>query len=237
MGQCACSSEHRNKDKFGGHGCVFSDDSMLLQAIQRLEETWTKLHEDKERQHKANNKESDASMKHLSQDHEKPSDLLPGNQNKNDSIKCIGSISLARQKFVAVNGGPPQMLPVNKETAMMLKDLDIKALEEECQELKTRLGAIKEGMEGQRSSDVEELLRQSQKELLWLQRQLSFISERSSLYMFSQDKIVEIDPRVLAGRLQDLRLTRTILCPGTDTHSKCIRRHCLPLLPACNMTQ
>ncbi|KAK6476510.1 hypothetical protein HHUSO_G22924 [Huso huso] len=189
MGQCACSSEHRNKNKFGGHGCVFSDDSMLLQAIQRLEETWTKLHEDKERQHKANNKESDASMKHLSQDHEKPSDLLPGNQNKNDSIKCTGSISLARQKFVAVNGGPPQMLPVNKETAMMLKDLDIKALEEECQELKTRLGAIKEGMEGQRSSDVEELLRQSQKELLWLQRQLSFISERSSLYMFCQDKV------------------------------------------------
>lgn len=62
---------------------------------------------------------------------------------QNDSSKCTGSISLARQKFVAVNGGPPQMLPVNKETAMMLKDLDIKALEEECQELKTRLGAIK----------------------------------------------------------------------------------------------
>ncbi|KAK1142007.1 hypothetical protein AOXY_G37016 [Acipenser oxyrinchus oxyrinchus] len=143
MGQCACSSEHRNKDKFGGHGCVFSDDSMLLQAIQRLEETWTKLHEDKERQHKANNKESDASMKHLSQDHEKPSDLLPGNQNKNDSIKCTGSISVPRQKFVAVNGAPPQTLSVNKETAMMLKDQDIKALEEECQELKTRLGAIK----------------------------------------------------------------------------------------------
>ncbi|XP_058850592.1 RIMS-binding protein 2-like isoform X2 [Acipenser ruthenus] len=86
------------------------------------------------------------------------------------------------------------MLPVNKETAMMLKDLDIKALEEECQELKTRLGAIKEGMEDQRSGDVEELLRQSQKELLWLQRQLSFISERSSLYMFSQDKQLRNEP-------------------------------------------
>ncbi|XP_030438786.1 RIMS-binding protein 2 isoform X3 [Gopherus evgoodei] len=57
-----------------------------------------------------------------------------------------------------------------------IKDLEIRLLQVECEELKNRLGCLREGLMGQKPSDMEELLKQSQKELLWLQRQLSFIA-------------------------------------------------------------
>ncbi|CAM2103082.1 unnamed protein product [Caretta caretta] len=57
-----------------------------------------------------------------------------------------------------------------------IKDLEIRLLQVECEELKNRLGCLREGLMGEKPSDMEELLKQSQKELLWLQRQLSFIS-------------------------------------------------------------
>uniref|UniRef100_A0A452GQF4 RIMS-binding protein 2 n=1 Tax=Gopherus agassizii TaxID=38772 RepID=A0A452GQF4_9SAUR len=57
-----------------------------------------------------------------------------------------------------------------------IKDLEIRLLQVECEELKNRLGCLREGLMGRKPSDMEELLKQSQKELLWLQRQLSFIA-------------------------------------------------------------
>ena len=42
---------------------------------------------------------------------------------------------------------------------------------------------------GQRSVDVEELLRQSQGELLWIQRQLSIISARNARHTRAKDRV------------------------------------------------
>ncbi|XP_053135058.1 RIMS-binding protein 2 isoform X13 [Hemicordylus capensis] len=69
-----------------------------------------------------------------------------------------------------------------------LKDLEVCLLQIECEELRNRLGCLREGLMGQKPSDVEELMKQSQKELLWLQRQLSFFPAGTPGYILSASK-------------------------------------------------
>uniref|UniRef100_A0A8C5Q547 RIMS-binding protein 2 n=1 Tax=Leptobrachium leishanense TaxID=445787 RepID=A0A8C5Q547_9ANUR len=90
-----------------------------------------------------------------------------------------------KQTMRSVNGGPghPQCPIKDSE-----REVEIRLLQAECDELRTRLGCLKEGLMGQKPSDVEHLLKQSQKELLWLQRQLSFISSGSAACILSADK-------------------------------------------------
>ncbi|XP_027636588.2 RIMS-binding protein 2 isoform X3 [Falco peregrinus] len=74
-----------------------------------------------------------------------------------------------------VNVKAQHLQNINKQSKS-IKDLEIQLLQVECKELKNQLGCLREGLMGQKPDDAEKLLKQSQKELLWLQRQLSFIS-------------------------------------------------------------
>ncbi|KAM9526660.1 RIMS-binding protein 2 isoform 7-T7 [Guaruba guarouba] len=69
-----------------------------------------------------------------------------------------------------------------------IKDLEIQLLQVECEELKNQLGCLREGLMGQKPGDMEQLLKQSQKELLWLQRQLSFISAGGPVCVLAASK-------------------------------------------------
>lgn len=51
---------------------------------------------------------------------------------------------------------------------------------------------MQEGLMGQKPGDMEELLKQSQKELLWLQRQLSFISAGGSVCVLAASKVSSV---------------------------------------------
>ncbi|XP_056389417.1 RIMS-binding protein 2 isoform X16 [Hyla sarda] len=86
----------------------------------------------------------------------------------------------------SVNGGPAHLPCPSKESD---REVEIRLLQVECDELRTRLGCLKEGLMGQKPSDVEHLLKQSQKELLWLQRQLSFISNGGPPCILSTNKL------------------------------------------------
>ncbi|XP_063310431.1 RIMS-binding protein 2 isoform X14 [Pelobates fuscus] len=90
-----------------------------------------------------------------------------------------------KQTMRSVNGGPGHPQCPSKDSE---REVEIRLLQAECDELRTRLGGLKEGLVGQKPSDVEHLLKQSQKELLWLQRQLSFISNGGSGCLLSPDK-------------------------------------------------
>lgn len=48
---------------------------------------------------------------------------------------------------------------------------------------------MQEGLMGQKPGDMEKLLKQSQKEVLWLQRQLSFISTGGPVYVLAASKV------------------------------------------------
>nr|XP_025951095.1 RIMS-binding protein 2 isoform X1 [Dromaius novaehollandiae] len=81
-----------------------------------------------------------------------------------------------------------QHLPNVNKQSQSIKDLEIQLLQVECEGLKNRLGCLREGLMGQKPSDTEELLKQSQKELLWLQRQLSFISSGGPMCVLAASK-------------------------------------------------
>ncbi|XP_078524140.1 RIMS-binding protein 2 [Lissotriton helveticus] len=92
-----------------------------------------------------------------------------------------------------INGEAPQHPDMGTEPPSG-KDAEIRLLQAECEELRNRLEGLREGLTGQRPSDVEHLLKQSQKELLWLQRQLSFISPGAPKNIFSSNKIRDGNP-------------------------------------------
>nr|XP_020644530.1 RIMS-binding protein 2 [Pogona vitticeps] len=71
--------------------------------------------------------------------------------------------------------GPAGTIPdVSRPPSPGFKDLDL--LQAECDELRNRLRCLRESLMGRKPRDVESWMKQSQKELLWLQRQVSSLS-------------------------------------------------------------
>ncbi|XP_040457786.1 RIMS-binding protein 2 isoform X3 [Falco naumanni] len=105
-----------------------------------------------------------------------PSTSLTLSSNNSAVItKTITRTLPLKQKMHFVNVKAQHLQNINKQSKS-IKDLEIQLLQVECKELKNQLGCLREGLMGQKRDDAEKLLKQSQKELLWLQRQLSFIS-------------------------------------------------------------
>ncbi|XP_056198780.1 RIMS-binding protein 2 isoform X1 [Falco biarmicus] len=105
-----------------------------------------------------------------------PSTSLTLSSNNSAVItKTITRTLPLKQKMHFVNVKAQHLQNINKQSKS-IKDLEIQLLQVECKELKNQLGCLREGLMGQKPDDAEKLLKQSQKELLWLQRQLSFIS-------------------------------------------------------------
>uniref|UniRef100_A0A8V0ZLX3 RIMS-binding protein 2 n=1 Tax=Gallus gallus TaxID=9031 RepID=A0A8V0ZLX3_CHICK len=86
-----------------------------------------------------------------------------------------------------VNAKAHHLQNINKQSKR-IKDVEIQMLQVEREELKNQLGCLREGLMGQKPGNTEELLKQSQKELLWLQRQLSLISTGSSMCVLAANK-------------------------------------------------
>ncbi|KAG9487595.1 hypothetical protein GDO78_007427 [Eleutherodactylus coqui] len=107
-----------------------------------------------------------------------------GGQKK--SSTALAKKPPTRDIMRSVNGGPAHSPCPSKESE---REVEIRLLQVECDELRTRLGCLKEGLMGQKPSDVEHLLKQSQKELLWLQRQLSYISNGGPPCILSPNKL------------------------------------------------
>ncbi|XP_042721326.1 RIMS-binding protein 2 isoform X2 [Lagopus leucura] len=112
--------------------------------------------------------------------------MLPSNSSA-VITKTITRAFPLKQKMHLVNGKAHHLQNINKQSKST-KDLEIQVLQMECEELKNRLGCLREGLMGQKLSNTEELLKQSQKELLWLQRQLSLISTGSPTCVLAASK-------------------------------------------------
>ncbi|XP_074777650.1 uncharacterized protein LOC141967594 [Athene noctua] len=100
-----------------------------------------------------------------------------------------------KQKMQFVNVKAQHLQNTNKQSKS-IKDLEIQLLQVECEDLKHQLGCLREGLMGQKPGDTEELLKQSQKELLWLQRQLSFISTGGPVCVLAASKENELKDAV-----------------------------------------
>ncbi|XP_043910787.1 peripheral-type benzodiazepine receptor-associated protein 1-like [Protopterus annectens] len=75
---------------------------------------------------------------------------------------------------------------------MLAKDKEISALKEECRELQAKIGSEKNHVDWQSWSNFERLLRESQKEVLRLQRQLAVAALKMSSNGNSQEKECEL---------------------------------------------
>ncbi|XP_068510383.1 RIMS-binding protein 2 isoform X1 [Anas acuta] len=117
-----------------------------------------------------------------------PSTSLALSSNNTTVItKTITRTFPLKQKMHLVNVKAQHLQNINKQSES-IKDLEIQMLQVECEELKNQLGCLREGLMGLKPGDMEELLKQSQKELLWLQRQLSFISAGGSVCVLAASK-------------------------------------------------
>ncbi|XP_053327668.1 RIMS-binding protein 2 isoform X12 [Spea bombifrons] len=116
---------------------------------------------------------------------EKPNATTTAKIKNKSSSTTTAKKPPSKQTMRSVNGGPGHLPCPSKDSE---REMEIRLLQMECDELRTRLGCLKEGLMGQKPSDVEQLLKQSQKELLWLQRQLSFISNGGPGCIMSPDK-------------------------------------------------
>ncbi|XP_060125703.1 RIMS-binding protein 2 isoform X6 [Zootoca vivipara] len=94
-----------------------------------------------------------------------------------------------KKKMDLVHKQGPKMQNIADQSCSGFKDdLEIRLLQAECEELRNKLGCLREGLTGQKPSDVEELMKKSQMELLWLQRQLSFLSTGAPAYILPSGK-------------------------------------------------
>ncbi|XP_040203394.1 RIMS-binding protein 2 isoform X10 [Rana temporaria] len=125
-------------------------------------------------------------QKTTSKESEKPNVAkFTKNKDKTKVSTAVTKKPSTKETMRSVNGGPAHIPCPSKESE---REIEVRLLQMECDELRTRLGCLKEGLMGQKPSDIEHLLKQSQKELLWLQRQLSFISSGGPPCILSTNK-------------------------------------------------
>ncbi|XP_057270895.1 RIMS-binding protein 2 isoform X2 [Pezoporus wallicus] len=117
-----------------------------------------------------------------------PSTSLTLSSNNTAVITKTITKTLPLQQKMHFGNVKAQHLQNINEQPESIKDLEIQLLQVECEELKNQLGCLREGLMGQKPGDMEQLLKQSQKELLWLQRQLSFISAGGPLCVLAASK-------------------------------------------------
>ncbi|XP_029475766.1 RIMS-binding protein 2 isoform X5 [Rhinatrema bivittatum] len=181
-------------EKTSDHDYILRECSTISQPVAKVENRSSKQQDEKGKLPKRDSSDTPKKETNHRSDTKitrKPLALKLSKKNKpenNFPPVAATKRSPAKQRMRSVNGGPAQFQGTDKELTTV-KDMEIKLLQVECEELKNRLCCLKEGLMGQRPSDVEQLLKQSQKELLWLQRQLSFISAGGPACILSPGKL------------------------------------------------
>ncbi|XP_069727340.1 uncharacterized protein [Phaenicophaeus curvirostris] len=188
------------------HGYSVVDSPKANQSLSKVDKPLTKEQEEDKVSKKGNKKvkqtsekpphcrsEGRSKQKSSSLTVKKKKDVSPSTSltlsSNNTAVitKTITRTLPLKQKMHCVNVKAQDLQNINKQSKS-IKDLEIQLLQVECEELKIQLGCLREGLMGQKPGNVEELLKQSQKELLWLQRQLSFISAGGPAYVLAASK-------------------------------------------------
>ncbi|XP_054075287.1 RIMS-binding protein 2 isoform X5 [Rissa tridactyla] len=188
------------------HGCSVLDSPKANQSFSKVDKPLTKEQEEDKVSKKGNRKAKQPSEKPPHRRAEgrskqrgssitvkkskavNPSTSLMLSSNNTAVItKTITRTLPLKQKMHFVNVKAQHLQNINKQSKS-IKDLEIQLLQSECEELKNQLGCLREGLMRQKPGDTEELLKQSQKELLWLQRQLSFISTGGPVCVLAASK-------------------------------------------------
>ncbi|XP_018099667.2 RIMS-binding protein 2 isoform X11 [Xenopus laevis] len=189
MGQGTYHSEQIRKEKRNDHGITLQES---LQPDTKAEKANSTREKEKKRPQKPESSKVGERASKLQGPRAPTKNTEKANapaSTKTKQKKISSTLSdkrpATKKTMRSVNGGPWHPPCPSKDSE---REVEIRLLQVECDELRNRLGCLKEGLMGQKPSDVEQLLRQSQKELLWLQRQLSFISNGGPACILSPNK-------------------------------------------------
>ncbi|XP_042564494.1 peripheral-type benzodiazepine receptor-associated protein 1 isoform X2 [Clupea harengus] len=188
-----CSEEDMNGMDYG---FLVRQNSELLRALDDLEKTCATLKEENSLLRKSSSPETEEKVKRL---RKKNTELAVIAKRLEDRARKLqeANLKVVNSPFPVKAGAVEQYkrafarqrardLAQHADT-LLYKDKEIAALQQECRELQTGLGQGK-GVQGPFAvADFERLLRESQKEVLRLQRQLSVSSAREASHTVAPD--------------------------------------------------
>ncbi|XP_069817084.1 RIMS-binding protein 2 isoform X10 [Dendropsophus ebraccatus] len=186
MGQGTYHTEEAKKGKSNDHAVTPQEDLHTDTKAEKPRRDKEKKKLQKPASSKVASTAKQPNQKNNSKDSEKTNAAKVTKSKPKKTSTTLAKKPATRDIMRSVNGGPAHSAYPSKESE---REVEIRLLQVECDELRTRLGCLKEGLMGQKPSDVEHLLKQSQKELLWLQRQLSFISNGGPPCILSPNKL------------------------------------------------
>ncbi|XP_067350296.1 peripheral-type benzodiazepine receptor-associated protein 1-like isoform X4 [Channa argus] len=177
----------RNMENGTDYGFLVRQNSELLRALDELEKTCTTLREENVLLRKSSAPETEEKVRRLRRKNTELAVLAKRLEERarklqEANLKVVNSPSLMRPGSVeqckrAFARQRARDLAQHADT-LLSKDKEIASLQQECRELEARLGTIKGSPDPSGRVEIEKLLRESQKEVLRLQRQLSVTSLR-----------------------------------------------------------
>ncbi|XP_041949411.1 peripheral-type benzodiazepine receptor-associated protein 1 [Alosa sapidissima] len=185
-----CSEENMEDMNGMDYGFLVRQNSELLRALDDMEKTCATLREENSLLRKSSSPETEEKVKRL---RKKNTELAVIAKRLEDRARKLqeANLKVVNSPFPVKAGAVEQYKrafarqrarDLAQHADMLLsKDKEIAALQQECRELQTGIGQGGKGVQGPCAvADFERLLRESQKEVLRLQRQLSVSAAREA---------------------------------------------------------
>nr|XP_046266138.1 RIMS-binding protein 2 isoform X3 [Scatophagus argus] len=177
----------RNMENGTEYGLLVRQNSELLRALDELEKTCATLREENGLLRKSSAPETEEKVRRLRRKNTELAVLAKRLEERarklqEANLKVVNSPSLMRpgsvEQYKRAFARQRARDLAQHADALLSKDKEIAALQQECRELEARLGTTKASPVSPARVEFERLLRESQKEVLRLQRQLSVTSSR-----------------------------------------------------------
>ncbi|XP_051256255.1 peripheral-type benzodiazepine receptor-associated protein 1-like isoform X4 [Dicentrarchus labrax] len=177
----------RNMENGTDYGFLVRQNSELLRALDELEKTCTTLREENGLLRKSSAPETEEKVRRLRRKNTELAVLAKRLEERarklqEANLKVVNSPSLMRpgsvEQYKRAFARQRARDLAQHADALLSKDKEIAALQQECRELEARLGTTKGSPVPSGRVEFERLLRESQREVLRLQRQLSVTSTR-----------------------------------------------------------
>ncbi|XP_076606055.1 peripheral-type benzodiazepine receptor-associated protein 1 isoform X7 [Chaetodon auriga] len=169
------------------YGFLVRQNSELLRALDELEKTCTTLREENGLLRKSSAPETEEKVRRLRRKNTELAVLAKRLEERarklqEANLKVVNSPSLMRpgsvEQYKRAFARQRARDLAQHADALLSKDKEIAALQQECRELEARLGTTKGSPAPSGRAEFERLLKESQREVLRLQRQLSVTSSR-----------------------------------------------------------
>ncbi|XP_067463592.1 RIMS-binding protein 2 isoform X1 [Thunnus thynnus] len=177
----------RNMENGTDYGFLVRQNSELLRALDELEKTCTTLREENGLLRKSSAPETEEKVRRLRRKNTELAVLAKRLEERarklqEANLKVVNAPSLMRpgsvEQYKRAFARQRARDLAQHADALLSKDKEIAALQQECRELEARLGTTKGSPFPSGRVEFEKLLRESQREVLRLQRQLSVTSSR-----------------------------------------------------------